>query len=106
MLYAEFGRLLRKCRQAAELTQDELAARVGLGRTSITNMEQGKQHVSLHVLYALGDALGVQPAELLPKRLLEADQALEQKLGDYALDDDKKRWIMERISAVQKGRTG
>ena len=65
-LYLEFGRLLREARTAADLTQQEVAGRVGLTRTSITNIERGSQHISLHQLFLLANAVGRNPTDLLP----------------------------------------
>ena len=65
-LYSEFGRLLREARTTAELTQQEVARRVGLTRTSITNIEGGSQHVSLHQLFLLANAVGREATDLLP----------------------------------------
>jgi len=48
------------------LTQEALGKLVGLSRTSITNIEKGRQPVALHQLFALAEALRVQPAALLP----------------------------------------
>lgn len=65
-LYQEFGQLLREARLSAELTQHEVAHRVGLTRTSITNIERGTQHISLHQLFLLANAVGKDPTDLLP----------------------------------------
>lgn len=81
--YREFGRTLREHRQrtGGELSQEQLAKRVGLSRTSITNIEKGRQQIPLHMLYLLADALGVDPISLLPdKRRLGAS-------GSTASDD-------------------
>lgn len=48
------------------MTQEKLGRVVGLSRTSITNIEKGRQHVSLHQLFAIAEALRVRPAALLP----------------------------------------
>lgn len=69
VLYIEFGRRLREAREASHLSQDAVAKRVGLSRTSITNIERGRQHVSLHMLYRFASAVGTQPSELLPRQL-------------------------------------
>ena len=65
-VYLDFGRRLRVARRKAQLTQEALGKRVGLSRTSIINIEQGNQHVGLHLLYDLAKAVGVRPVELLP----------------------------------------
>jgi transcriptional regulator with XRE-family HTH domain len=72
-IYRDFGRRLRKARAKATLTQEGLAQRVGLTRTSITNIEQGNQHVGLHLLYQLAKAVGVPPVDLLPDESATTD---------------------------------
>lgn len=67
-LNAAFAERLRDIRRQKALSQDALARRADLSRTSITNIERSRQHVSLDVLYRLADALGVEPQELLPER--------------------------------------
>jgi transcriptional regulator with XRE-family HTH domain len=68
-LYKEFGELVRLHRERQEkLTQEKLGQLVGLSRTSITNIEKGRQHVALHQLLDLADALKVQPEALIPRR--------------------------------------
>lgn len=42
-----------------QLSQAELAQRLGIGRTSLANMEAGKQTISLHVFVKWAYALGV-----------------------------------------------
>ena len=64
--YKRFGRRLSKFRKEAGLSQLELAGHIGLSRTSITNIERGRQHVQIHTLYSLAHALGVDSADLLP----------------------------------------
>ena len=66
-LYGQFGRQFRAARKGAGLTQQEVAERVGLTRTSITNIERGIQHISLRQLYLLAAAVGCHPAQLLPR---------------------------------------
>jgi transcriptional regulator with XRE-family HTH domain len=66
VFYAEVGRRIRVARSRAGLTQDALATRVSLSRTSVTNIEKGRQKVLLHTLCGLAAALGVAPADLLP----------------------------------------
>ena len=106
-LYREFGRLVRARRDVLELTQDEVAERIGLGRTSITNIEKGRQHVSLHLLYEISRVLGVTPAELLPDRsmLLSPDMNLERTIeaSISPLPADTKDWIRRVVLNNQSG---
>jgi transcriptional regulator with XRE-family HTH domain len=61
-----FGKLLAGRRTESGMSQEAFAKAVGLSRTSITNIERGRQPVSLHTLYFMADILGVEPADLLP----------------------------------------
>lgn len=65
-LYTEIGERVRSIRKSMGLSQQELADSVGLTRTSITNFEQGRQHISLHSLQAIADRMGEHINSLLP----------------------------------------
>lgn len=66
VLYAEIGRRLRRRRVELSMTQEELAFLVGVLRTSITNLEKGRQRAPLHLLYQLCTALDLETMALLP----------------------------------------
>jgi transcriptional regulator with XRE-family HTH domain len=66
-VYQVFGKLLRLHRKRQpELTQEKLGLLLGLSRTSITNIEHGRQRITLHQLLEFAKALKVQPEALLP----------------------------------------
>lgn len=65
-IYESIGRLVRVRRIKLRLTQDDLAQRIGLKRTSITNIEKGRQKIQVHTLYELAAALEVDPPALVP----------------------------------------
>jgi DNA-binding XRE family transcriptional regulator len=69
LIYEALGEKIRRARAVREMRQAELAKRVGLSRTSITNVELGRQGVAIHQLFEFADALGVEPCELLPAEL-------------------------------------
>lgn len=96
----EFGRLLKIKREDVSLSQQELASKVGLSRTSITNMEQGRQPVSLKMLYSLASALGTSPTELLPAKSAPAAASaeLESKLEVASIHEAEKDWIRTVVS--------
>lgn len=79
-IYRVFGSRLREAREQADVTQEELARRVDLSRTSITNIEKGRQRILLHQVLNLAGALNVDPAQLMapdetPEPELRADVA-------------------------------
>jgi transcriptional regulator with XRE-family HTH domain len=63
-------RRLRDSRKPMALTQQQLAERTRgvLSRSSIANIERGRQGISLEQLFVLAEALDIEPAELVPKR--------------------------------------
>ena len=65
-IYAAFGRRVRIRRDELRLTQADLAAKVGLSRASIANIEGGRQAVLLHQFLALAEALTIPPMDLIP----------------------------------------
>lgn len=46
--YVNFGHALRRLRESHGLTQHALAKRIGLTRTSVVNIERGRQRILLH----------------------------------------------------------
>ena len=65
-LYKLIGDRIRQGRKEQGLTQAELAQKMGFERTSITNIESGKQHTPLHLLYTLCAMLEMDIKSLLP----------------------------------------
>lgn len=61
---SNFARLLQRCREAAALTQEELAERAGISVRGISNLECGATRLPrLDTLRRLADALGLEAAE-------------------------------------------
>lgn len=67
LFYAQVGSRVKLARKKLGLTQDAVAAAVNLTRTSITNIEKGRQKLLLHTFCALARALKQNPAHLLPE---------------------------------------
>lgn len=65
--YDELGANIQKHRKGRDLSQDALAKLVGLTRTSLTNIEKGRQHPPLHTLCEIAEQLKVDVSELLPR---------------------------------------
>lgn len=65
--YRQLGESIRKYRKRRKLSQDALAKLVGLTRTSLTNIENGRQHPPLHTLCEIVEQLEVEFSELLPR---------------------------------------
>jgi transcriptional regulator with XRE-family HTH domain len=64
-LYDALGRRIQAAREERGVTQQQLADAAGLTRTSITNVEAGRQRTPLHVLVAISQALDARLLALL-----------------------------------------
>jgi len=99
-LYAGLGRAVRSARQQKNVTQDQLAKAVGLTRTSVVNIEKGRQKVPLDTLYEIASALGTTVQNLLPAATVQRVQ--QQAALPANLSPAEQQWIR----SVAEGRTG
>ncbi len=62
----DFAARLRTLRKSRDLTQSELAERIGRSVDAISNIERGKSLPSLEMLVAIAAKLGVELVDLIP----------------------------------------
>ena len=97
LLYKLIGKRLKEQRNRQNITQQDLAQRASLTRTSVTNIEQGIQRAPLHVLYELSHLLGFKSIfEQLPASLTELES--EKVHGARSQFSDE---ILKRILSKQ-----
>jgi transcriptional regulator with XRE-family HTH domain len=106
-VYVEFGRELQRARKDQRLSQAELALRVDptgkrLGRTSIANIEAGKQRVSLHLFLELARALKLEPVTLLPEQPAVEPPDLRDRTRN--LPAAEQEWLQRVVSAPPSAR--
>ncbi|RKI66609.1 XRE family transcriptional regulator [bacterium 1xD42-67] len=65
------GRNLQRCRTNANLTQEQVAEKVGISTSFYTNLERGSRSMSIPVLVALADVLHVSTDCILYKESSE-----------------------------------
>jgi DNA-binding XRE family transcriptional regulator len=66
LLYQQVGDRIKHLRTMVSLTQEQLADAVGLSRASIVNIEKGRQHPSLHLLFQIAECIQVNAHDLIP----------------------------------------
>lgn len=64
-VYRLIGFKIAFLREQKEMTQAQLAEKIGLDRTSINNIELGRQRILVHYLEEIAEVLGVKPKDLL-----------------------------------------
>ena len=60
-----FGRVLRRLRKAAGLSQEQFGFEAGVSRIYVSILELGQQQPSLSTIFKIARALNCRPGELL-----------------------------------------
>lgn len=116
LLYRLLGERIRAARTQVRPTasQTAIANALGMSRTSIVNIEKGRQHTSLHVIWEIAERLNVEAGSLIPTRRdymastqpsgdLDAD-TLQKILKTKAGDDPEARQKVEDFIKWAKSR--
>lgn len=72
------GKAVRKARLAQNLTQGQLAERIGIDQRTVLNIENHKGNPKFEVLFPLIRALKIDPNEVFYPELQEENPALHQ----------------------------
>lgn len=96
-IYEAFGQLLGTARRGAHLTQEKLGELVGLSRTSITNIECGRQAIQLHQLYRFAEVLNLPLGRLLP---MQRSRVGLQVDSGATLEQVQKREYLDKLIAA------
>ena len=65
-LYRAIGEGIRRKRLEASISQAQLSRKIGLSRVSIVNIESGRQHAPLNVLWDIALVLRFELKDLIP----------------------------------------
>jgi len=102
-LYKRIGKRIREIREKRGLTQKALAALVRLTRTSITNIELGKQKILVHTLFELASALNVEARELLMLEDVQIGNPKEVEELIRRRPRIEREWIKATMKIVAQG---
>jgi transcriptional regulator with XRE-family HTH domain len=108
-LYQLIGSRIKTARISAKMNQEDLASSVGLARTSISNIELGRQQVTMSMLYEISQALETDIHALLPTynevntsvvnssdpieilKTKDVTEGLKQQIEDFFKDIDSNK---------------
>ncbi len=96
----ELGRIIKKERVRAGLTQMQLADKLGITYQQIQKYEMGKSSVSVERLFQIADALNVNISSLLPEGKTPREPAPLIKDEEEAYGTDPE---IEKIVSLLKG---
>jgi len=94
------GERIRGERIRCKLTQENLAERIHLTRTSITNIEKGRQKLLVHTLVDLADVFGIAPSQLLSP--FDGDSVAVEPTLPADLAEPVRSWIMSGVASARK----
>jgi transcriptional regulator with XRE-family HTH domain len=92
-----FGQIIRERRRQLDLTQEEIARRIGTSTPYVGHLESGKRHPSEKVVTRLADVLGLDRRELFflanpgARALLAPPQASAISAWDEFRKDERLR---------------
>ena len=103
MDYYAIGQRIRKIRKARELSQEQLAERVGISTTHMSHIETGNTKLSLSVFADLAAALEVRADDLLHDAVqVERSAAIDGILKTLDSCSTQQLKIMEDIIRAAK----
>ncbi|MCL4498787.1 MAG: helix-turn-helix domain-containing protein [Chloroflexi bacterium] len=99
--YVDVGKAIRRLREERGLTQTDLGTAVGLTRTSISNVEKGRQKMLLHTFYDVAETLMADLSTILPRQG-QAITSEEQKLPTN-ISPSEREFIETGLGMGKKG---
>lgn len=108
-LYQEIGNAIKKRRKELNIKQSDLVSSYGkISRSSLSNIEKGKQKTPIHVIYHLCKALDIDIHEILPtyseidEKLLSEKNPLNKYMESTEIDDKTTKLIKNLIRKSNK----
>lgn len=104
VLYERIGAKLSELRKLNQLTQEDLAMKIGVKRATISNIEAGRQQISLHLLYKIAAEFHTEVSTILPSHN-ELNSLMNKKevqiatlLDEQNISDITKNSILQSIN--------
>lgn len=99
--YSALGTKIKKSREKdnRRITQEILGRNIGMSRTSIVNIEQGRHHIQVHTLLEIAKQLDVSIAELLPENSAEKVTTLPYYTKSFSQKESES--IEKELSLIE-----
>lgn len=102
-LYREIGKKITEHRARAGLSKAFLAREIDCSRPTVVNVEKGKQHATLELLFRIAERLGISYLELLPTSQEVAEQSKGDDVESESVNEPQMtKAIKEQIGIVKK----
>lgn len=96
-IHRAFGRRLAEARTRCGLLQQELGRRLGLSRTSVSNLECGSRAVFLDQVYQAAQILGVDVRDLLPPMAEMFPPVAVHAATDDQVSEERALSVLRRV---------
>lgn len=102
------GKRLKEARESLGLTQEELGKRVGVTGSAITNYEKETSHPKEPVMYALMDALHIEPNYLFQdcvkiENIKKSPSAGATALGGRFIPLEESNRLLVALGLIKEG---
>jgi DNA-binding XRE family transcriptional regulator len=98
--YVAVGKKIAEARKRQRVTQDALASDVSLTRTSIVNIERGKQQLLMHTWLQIARALKVSPLDLAPN-FIPSEKPAKDAIVQLVPDAGGRAWIRAGLEKLE-----
>ena len=95
LFYEALGEKIRQTRDKRNISQGTMAQAVGLSRTSITNIEKGRQPIQVHVLVKIAETLNVNLNAFLATE--QSQDQKDKKTNLKKFDRPVREWVADII---------
>ena len=105
--YSEFGRRLRNARAKAGLTQAELATQLDLTRSSIANLESGRQRIQIHLIPVISRILSTSAESLLPggEGLPRSEEKSLAGVSLNSISETAQKFVLDALEISSLGKS-
>lgn len=101
-MYRMVGQRIRERRVQRGLTQNQLAELLSLSRTSITNIESGRQKLLVHTLVELAVILEIDISRLLPEITISTKRPVDEAMPE-GTDETDRRFVTGLVREENRG---
>lgn len=103
-LYRRLGRVVAERRRELGLTQSDVAKKLGLSRASLANLENGRQRILVHQLFALVNALKLESIlDLVPTTWAPPDPLPQIKVSGSTLSPQQQSAVENMLASAFAG---
>jgi DNA-binding XRE family transcriptional regulator len=85
------------------MTQEALASKISLSRTSVINIEKGRQQLLVHMLVDIARALHVAPSDLIPDVYGVEPVDITSVLQESGVSEKGIDWLKATVGSSRGG---